>query len=97
MNRTGIFLCAAGVLALVALVAGLPRVGRQTTNTTTTTVLAHPVNDSNGSLKMTGRLSHPYIPVGRSDVFITVDLAGVEVPGQERAPVNFATWAARDN
>lgn len=90
MNRTGIFLCAAGVLALVALVAGLPRVGHQTTTTTTTVTVPTLVGNSTGSLKMTGRLSHPFVGLGRSDVFLTVDLSAVDVPGGERAPLNLA-------
>jgi Ca-activated chloride channel family protein len=39
---------------------------------------------------MKARLSHPYVATGRSDVFVTVDLQGVEVPGSTRAPVNLA-------
>ncbi len=87
MNRTGIFLAAAGVLALVALVAGLPRVGR----TTIDPPISNPPSVSgSGSLTMTGRLSHPYVGLGQSDVFLTVDLRGVEVPGAQRAPLNLA-------
>ncbi len=88
MNRTGIFLAAAAVLALVALVAGLPHVGRDTP--------AHfpavkpPSTSSTGSLKMTGRLSHPYVGLGRSDIFLSVDLQGVDAPGAARAPLNLA-------
>jgi Ca-activated chloride channel family protein len=91
MNRTGVFLAAAGVLALVALVAGVPRFTRPTTNTpdplnTPTTFKAV----SNGSLTMTGRLSHPFVSLGHQDVFATVDLVAVDVPGKQRAPVNLA-------
>jgi Ca-activated chloride channel family protein len=91
MNRTGVFLAAAGVLALVALVAGVPRFTRPTTNT------PDPLNTpttfktvSNGSLTMTGRLSHPFVSLGHQDVFATVDLVAVDVPGKQRAPVNLA-------
>ena len=91
MNRTGVFLAAAGVLALVALVAGVPRFTRPTTNT------PDPINTpttfktvSNGSLTMTGRLSHPFVSLGHQDVFATVDLVAVDVPGKQRAPVNLA-------
>lgn len=93
MNRTGIFLAAAGVLALIAVVAGLPRHGAEPTPTavvTTTTTVTQPTVASNGSLTMTARLSHPYIGTGRSDVFVTVDLAGADVPGATRSPVNLA-------
>ncbi|MFO0597299.1 MAG: VWA domain-containing protein [Myxococcaceae bacterium] len=44
----------------------------------------------NGSLSMTARLSHPFITLGRQDVFATVDLRGAEVPGQARSAVNLA-------
>ena len=43
-----------------------------------------------GSLTMTSRLSHPYIPAGSSDEFVTVDVTGAEVPGAQRSPVNLA-------
>jgi Ca-activated chloride channel family protein len=39
---------------------------------------------------MTSRLSHPYITPGSSDVFVTVDVTGAEVPGARRSPVNLA-------
>lgn len=39
---------------------------------------------------MTSRLSHPYITPGSSDVFVTVDVTGAEVPGSRRSPVNLA-------
>ncbi len=89
MNRTGIFLAAAGVLALAAVIAGLPR----------THLVARPdpipQDDSaqiasDGSLKLSARLSHPYVGLGQSDVFVTVDVTGVDVPGATRAPVNLA-------
>lgn len=88
MNRTGIFLAAAGVLALIALVAGLPRVVRSTT--VEVPIVTPPATSGSGSLKMTGRLSHPYVGLGRSDVFLTVDLSAVDVAGAARAPLNLA-------
>lgn len=87
MNRTGIFLAAAGVLALVALVAGLPRVGHTTTTLPQVNV---PAAAASGALKMTGRLSHPYVGLGRSDVFLTVDVTAIDIPGAQRAPLNLA-------
>jgi Ca-activated chloride channel family protein len=39
---------------------------------------------------MEGRLSHPYVLPGQSDVFVTVDLTGAEVAGAQRTPVNLA-------
>lgn len=94
MNRTGIFLGAAGVLALVALVVGLPR----TTGTTTPPAVdpppvvtpPPPSTNSNGSLSITTRLSHPFVMVGSNDVFVTADVKAVDVPGQTRSPVNLA-------
>jgi Ca-activated chloride channel family protein len=91
MNRTGLFLVAAGVLALVAVVAAVPRIHGATTTTTATTVAPiDPATASDGSLSMTARLSHPFVGLGRQDVFLTVDLRGQEVPGAQRAPVNLA-------
>ena len=45
---------------------------------------------TDGSIKMEARLSHPYIGTGSSDVFATIDLTGVQVPGATRSPVNVA-------
>ncbi|MFZ5470456.1 MAG: vWA domain-containing protein [Myxococcota bacterium] len=85
MNRTTLFLATAGGLALLALVAGLPRL-------TSTGIIpldpVRPTTTADGSIKMQGRLSHPYVGTGRSDVFVTVDLTGVDVPGSERSPVS---------
>ena len=95
MNRTGIFLALAAGLALIALVIGLPRIAPHTptppqpTPTVTLDPVA-PVVTGDGSIKMVGRLSHPYVATGRSDLFVTVDLQGVEVPGAERSAVNLA-------
>ncbi|MCC6337366.1 MAG: VWA domain-containing protein [Myxococcales bacterium] len=93
MNRTGLFLAAAGVLALVAVVAAVPRMHGGTTTTTPSTTVTTPIDPataSDGSLSMTARLSHPFVGLGRQDVFLTVDLRAVEVPGAQRAPVNLA-------
>ncbi len=87
MNRTGIILASAGVLALVALVAGLPRI--RTLGNHPQPIVT-PTASGSGSIKMTGRLSHPYIGLGRSDVFLTVDLAAVDVANSARAPLNLA-------
>ncbi|MEW5741068.1 MAG: VWA domain-containing protein [Myxococcota bacterium] len=91
MNRTGVFLAAAGVLALIAVVAAVPRMHGGTTTTTTGAVTPiDPATAKDGSLAMTARLSHPFVGLGRQDVFLTVDLRAVEVPGAQRAPVNLA-------
>jgi Ca-activated chloride channel family protein len=44
---------------------------------------------------MQARLSHPYIASGQSDLFVTADLKGVDVPGSQRAPVNLAVLIDR--
>lgn len=93
MNRTGIFLAVAGVLALLALVVGLPR-----NSGTSTTPVPDPVpvivnptsTASNGSLSITTRLSHPFVMVGSNDVFVTADIKAADVPGKTRSPVNLA-------
>jgi Ca-activated chloride channel family protein len=85
MNRTGVFLAAAGVLALVALVAGAPRL---TSGPGSGAGALPPL--TGGSLTMTARLSHPFVSLGRQDVFATVDLEAVKVPGTQRSPVNLA-------
>lgn len=94
MNKTGIFLGAAGVLALVALVVGLPRAGGQPDTTVATpppiVTPPPPSTASNGSLSITTRLSHPFVLVGSNDVFVTADVKAVEVKGATRSPVNLA-------
>jgi Ca-activated chloride channel family protein len=103
MNKTFTFLALAGALALVALVLGMPRVVSPPTPPTPhiatpvhtpppppPTPPPPPASASNGSLTMTSRLSHPYITPGSSDVFVTVDVTGAEVPGARRSPVNLA-------
>jgi len=94
MNRTGIFLGVAGVLALVALVVGLPRAGGTTTTPPVVEpppiVTPTPATASNGSLSMTTRLSHPFVGLGSTDVYLTADVVAVEQPGSTRSPVNLA-------
>ncbi len=91
MNRTGVFLAAASILALVALVAGVPRFTRPVGRTPTADpFIAPPRTVTSGSLTMTSRLSHPFIALGHQDVFATIDLRAVEVPGAARSAVNLA-------
>jgi Ca-activated chloride channel family protein len=103
MNKTFTFLALAGALALVALVLGMPRVVQPIpppqphiatpvppTPPLPPTPPPAPATASNGSLTMTSRLSHPYINLGSSDLFVTVDVTGAEVPGSRRSPVNLA-------
>lgn len=90
MNRTGVFLAAAGVLALVAVVAGAPRLVTPRGPGPTHPADPPPRPVGQGTLSMTARLSHPLVGLGQQDVFATVDLRGVELPGARRSPVNLA-------
>ncbi len=93
MNRTVAYFATAGALALVAILAGLPQRGSTPGPKVGPVTLPTPdpaVSSTDGSIKMTGRLSHPYVMPGTQDLFVTVDLTGVEVPGADRAPVNLA-------
>ena len=95
MNRTFLFLASAAVLLILAVVMGLPmaHVATPVPNPPPQNPPpeqpkppeAHP-----GSLSMTGRLSHPYVLPGTSDVFATFEISAVDVPGAGRAPVNLA-------
>ncbi|CAM3951352.1 VWA domain-containing protein [Corallococcus sp. ZKHCc1 1396] len=98
MNRTVLFLALAGGLALTALVLGLPR-GEDTPPTphvvvTTPLPPATPPpvfqTGATGSILVKSRLAHPYLPVGASETYVTVDLTGMEVAGAKRSPVNLA-------
>lgn len=98
MNRTTAYLGAAAALLLTAVIVGLPRITTTPTPPPAPTPapapvpapappvpVAHP-----GSLSLTGRLSHPYVVPGTSDVFATLEVTAVDVPGSSRAPVNLA-------
>jgi Ca-activated chloride channel homolog len=88
MNKTVAFVSLAAGLALTALVLGLPHLAPS--HPATPVEPPRPATSSNGSLTMTSRLSHPYITPGSADLFVTVDITGVEVPGSKRMPVNLA-------
>lgn len=97
MNRTTIFLGLAGALALLALVIGVPRFqglhpqgGQPPDKGGGGAAVDPPAVVADGSIRMEGRLSHPYIGTGASDVFATIDLTGVQVEGATRSPVNLA-------
>src|SRR6218665_1110346 len=85
MNKTVTFVSLAAALTVAALLWGLPRAARVSPEHT-----AGPVSSGAGALTMTRRLSHPHIPLGTSELFVTVDVTGVEVPGAQRSPVNLA-------
>ncbi len=102
MNRTSVFLGAAAVLLLLAVVIGLPRLSPPAPTvappppgpvvvTPPPTPTPTPVpTGTPGSLSLTGRLSHPYLSPGTSDVFATLEVSAVDVAGARRAPVNLA-------
>jgi Ca-activated chloride channel family protein len=88
MNKTVAFVSLAAGLALTALVLGLPHMVAP--NPVAPHPASPPASATNGSLTMTSRLSHPYITPGSTDLFVTVDLTGAQVPGSKRKPVNLA-------
>jgi Ca-activated chloride channel family protein len=104
MNKTTAFLSVAGALALIALIVKIP--GPQAAPTPPPAPQAQPIvvvqplpeppkpiiepSSQPGSLRLTGKLSHPYVVPGASDVFMNLEVSGVEVPGAKRAPVNIA-------
>lgn len=99
MNRTSAFLASAAVLILLAVVVGLPRVSSPPPPQPPVPVVTPqppspppaPVPASKpGSLTLTGRLSHPYLVPGTSDVFASLEVSAVDVPGAARTPVNLA-------
>lgn len=97
MNRTIVLLSSAGLLLIVAVLVGLPRVtGSSNRPRPGTPASAHtptlvPVaGQSGGSLSLTGRLSHPFVAPGTSDVFATLEVTGQAVPQARRTPVNLA-------
>ena len=101
MNRTTAFLGTAAALLLTAVVVGLPKSGSTPrpppvpTPVPTVTPPPEPLpiampTTHPGSLTMTGKLSHPYLVPGTSDVFATLEVTGVDVPNAKRAPVNLS-------
>jgi Ca-activated chloride channel family protein len=100
MNRTTAFLGIAAALLLTAVVVGLPKHTPTLTPPPPAPVPTPPapqplppppvVNGHPGSLTMTGKLSHPYVVPGTSDLFATLDITAVDVPGTRRAPVNLS-------
>lgn len=92
MNRTGIFLAVAGVLALVAVVAGFPHQapGGGQMPAPSPAVVAPRATQTSGSLTLSTRLSHPFVGLGSSEIFVTADVTGVALPEAQRAAVNLA-------
>jgi Ca-activated chloride channel family protein len=85
MSRTALLTAIAAGLALLAIIAGIP-VPQSGPKTDSSTAQANPGN----SLAMQGRLSHPVVSPGASEIFLAVDLSGFQLPGAERSPVNLA-------
>ena len=105
MNKTTGFLAAAATLGLIAWFVKLPGPQAAPNPPTPPApqpviVVAPPaptppapipvVNSTPGSLRLTGKLSHPYVTPGASDVFMNLEVSAIEVPGAKRAPVNIA-------
>ena len=103
MNKTALFLALAVGLLLTAVVVGLPKTAEKPVAPVTVPTAVAPVPaqppvpvvkvepaQTPGSLSLTGKLSHPYIAVGANDVFVTLEVTGVHVPGAKRSPVNLA-------
>ncbi|MBK7862843.1 MAG: VWA domain-containing protein [Archangiaceae bacterium] len=105
MNRTTAFLVTACALGLVALVvkAPAPIAPAPPRPPPAPVVVTPPEPDPApppapdlppaarpGSLTLNGKLSHPYVVPGSSDVFATLEVSAVDVPGARRAPVNMA-------
>jgi Ca-activated chloride channel family protein len=104
MNRTTILLSSAVVLLIAAILVGLPRATGSAPqppapapgpvavpSPAATPILPQdPAPARAGSLALTGGLSHPFISSGTSDLFATLEVKAVDVPGARRAPVNLA-------
>ncbi len=98
MNRTTAFLTAAAALLLLAVVAGLPRTTGAPppqppvppATIVTQSPAPAPTTGHPGSLSMTGKLSHPWLVPGTSDLFATLEISAVDVPNARRAPVNLS-------
>ncbi len=96
MNRTFLFLASAAALLILAVVFGRP-LGTtappppvEPPPEVKTPPVPPPPPAKVGSLSMTGRLSHPWVLPGTHDVFATLEVAAVDVPGSRRAPVNLS-------
>ena len=98
MNRTTTFLVIAAGLGLVALVVKLPGPQAVVTpapkvepaKTADPVTPPEPAKSTPGSLTLSGKLSHPYVAPGTSDIFLSLEVTGVDVPGARRAPVNLS-------
>ncbi len=96
MNRTTTFLVIAAALGLMALVVKLPgpssavaAPARPELPVQTARLVEAP-KGTPGSLTLAGKLSHPYVTPGTSDIYLSLEVSGVDVPGARRAPVNLS-------
>jgi len=98
MNRTTLLLSTAGLLALVALVLGLPK---PPPVTDTTHTLAQPgeqeptltlplVTSGDGALTLEGKLSGGYLQTGPSEAFAVLEVKAQRTQENHRVPVNVA-------
>ncbi|MBF5044931.1 VWA domain-containing protein [Aggregicoccus sp. 17bor-14] len=90
MNRTLLFVSLAVGLALSALVLGLPRRAAAPSPIPPAAAVPASASSGEGTLRLSGRLSHPVLPVGASELYLTVDVQGAKVPGTRRSPVSLA-------
>ena len=102
MNRTTVFLVSACALGLIALVVGAPGQKHVPPPPVVTPLplppppapapepAPPPATAKPGSLTLSGKLSHPYVVPGTSDLFATLEVSAIDVPGARRAPVNMA-------
>ena len=102
MNRTTAFVALAGALVVTAVVAGVPARSAHLPGPAPTPPRLPPLTmplkipvptlpiAQPGSLSLSGRLSHPSLALGTQDLFATLEVTAIEVPGAKRAPVNFA-------
>lgn len=89
MSRTLAFLVLAASLALCALVLGRPL---RTPPAPPAPLPPAPRVEAPGpgALQLSARVSHPAVPVGPSELFLTVDVQGALQPGGARSPVSLA-------
>jgi Ca-activated chloride channel family protein len=96
MNRTTAFLALAAVLLLLAVFTGRPKAPPTAPTAPVPRPPAGPpapltvAPREPGALRLTGKLSHPALAPGTSDVFATLEVSAVDLPGAPRAPVNLA-------
>ena len=95
MNRTSLLLATTALLALVAVVVGLPR-QKDTSHTvakpgeTPTGVVLPPVTAKDGALTLTGKLSGAYLMAGQSEAYAVLTARADQPREVKRVPVSLA-------